>query len=53
MYPNYLILKINFNKLKVINLIKVLLNLFNYKKLNKKILLKIYKFKLIKNVLIL
>ena len=50
MYPNYLILKINFNKLKVTNLIKVLLNLFNNKKLNKKILLKIYKFKLIKNV---
>ena len=53
MYLNYLILKINYNKLKVIYLIKVLLNLFNNKKLNKKILLKIYKFKLIKNVLIL
>ena len=52
MYLNYLILKINYNKLKVIYLIKLLLNLFNNKKLNKKILLKIYKFKLIKNVLI-
>ena len=52
MYLNYLILKINYNKLKVIYLIKLLLNLFNNKKLNKKIPLKIYKFKLIKNVLI-
>ena len=52
MYLNYLILKINYNKLKVIYFIKLLLNQFNNKKLNKKILLKIYKFKLIKNVLI-